>query len=252
MAAQQGAARLDRRDAGPYRRLHLRQPREPHLRRDDGRHGRPGPRPDHDERDLGRPRELAGAGRAARLRRARRPARRRLCPHGLPADLHLLALPARQRARGRRGRRLGGVERRHLRQQRARRPARRSTRTSSTSASRSPGGRRSRASTSTTGRKAHAGLDVELPEGADDAFWPLLGYLAGLASPDRIPLLRGLAGGSARARRPQGALRRLRHDLGRADAARRRRHARGGRRARRPTPTAWRRPGRAEPRLASS
>ncbi|MDR0810616.1 MAG: aconitase family protein [Gemmobacter sp.] len=36
-------------------------------------------------------------------------------------------------------------------------------------------------------------LDVDLPEGVDDAFWPLVGYLAGKASPDRIPLLRGLA-----------------------------------------------------------
>ena len=36
-------------------------------------------------------------------------------------------------------------------------------------------------------------LDFDLPEGADDAVWPLVGYLAGLASPDRIPLLRGLA-----------------------------------------------------------
>ncbi|NHF74588.1 cis-3-hydroxy-L-proline dehydratase [Paracoccus xiamenensis] len=36
-------------------------------------------------------------------------------------------------------------------------------------------------------------LDFDLPEGADDAIWPLVGYLAGLASPDRIPLLHGLA-----------------------------------------------------------
>jgi cis-L-3-hydroxyproline dehydratase len=42
-------------------------------------------------------------------------------------------------------------------------------------------------------RKARRIIDVELPEGADDAFWPLLGYLAGRASPDRIPLLCGLA-----------------------------------------------------------
>lgn len=44
------------------------------------------------------------------------------------------------------------------------------------------------------GRKARRILDVELPAGADDAFWPLLGYVAGMASPDRVPLLRGLAG----------------------------------------------------------
>ncbi|WP_349960827.1 aconitase X [Rhizobium sp. ZPR3] len=44
-------------------------------------------------------------------------------------------------------------------------------------------------------RKATRILDVKLPEGRDDAFWPLVGYLAGKASPDRIPLLRGLAAG---------------------------------------------------------
>ncbi|MGG6897272.1 aconitase X [Rhizobium sp. BR 315] len=44
-------------------------------------------------------------------------------------------------------------------------------------------------------RKAARILDVELPENRDDAFWPLIGYLAGKASPDRIPLLRGLAAG---------------------------------------------------------
>ncbi|HEV7318765.1 MAG TPA: aconitase X [Ensifer sp.] len=42
-------------------------------------------------------------------------------------------------------------------------------------------------------RKAARIIDVELPEAIDDAFWPLIGYLAGKASPDRIPLLRGLA-----------------------------------------------------------
>ncbi|WBU62171.1 cis-3-hydroxy-L-proline dehydratase [Paracoccus albus] len=36
-------------------------------------------------------------------------------------------------------------------------------------------------------------LDFEVPPGADDSFWPLAGYQAGLKSPDRIPLLRGLA-----------------------------------------------------------
>lgn len=44
------------------------------------------------------------------------------------------------------------------------------------------------------GRRAQRVLDVVLPDGADDAIWPLLGYAAGLKSPDRIPLLRGLAG----------------------------------------------------------
>jgi predicted aconitase/predicted aconitase with swiveling domain len=42
-------------------------------------------------------------------------------------------------------------------------------------------------------RQARRLLDVGLPEGIDDAFWPLVGWLAGRASPDRIPLLRGLA-----------------------------------------------------------
>lgn len=36
-------------------------------------------------------------------------------------------------------------------------------------------------------------LDFDPPEGTDDSFWPLVGYIAGLKSPDRIPLLRGLA-----------------------------------------------------------
>ena len=44
-------------------------------------------------------------------------------------------------------------------------------------------------------RKAQRIIDVDLPEGIDDGFWPLVGYLAGQRSPDRIPLLRGLAEG---------------------------------------------------------
>ena len=44
-------------------------------------------------------------------------------------------------------------------------------------------------------RKARRVIDVELPAGVDDAFWPLVGYLAGQVAPDRIPLLRGLAPG---------------------------------------------------------
>ncbi|CAN7285965.1 aconitase X [Rhizobium sp. LjRoot30] len=35
-------------------------------------------------------------------------------------------------------------------------------------------------------------IRIDVPEAVDDAFWPLIGYLAGKASPDRIPLLRGL------------------------------------------------------------
>lgn len=42
-------------------------------------------------------------------------------------------------------------------------------------------------------RQARRILDIDLPNAIDDAFWPLIGYLAGKASPDRIPLLRGLA-----------------------------------------------------------
>lgn len=42
-------------------------------------------------------------------------------------------------------------------------------------------------------RQARRILDVDLPEAIDDAFWPLIGWLAGKAAPDRIPLLRGLA-----------------------------------------------------------
>ncbi|WP_128254322.1 aconitase X [Falsirhodobacter deserti] len=35
-------------------------------------------------------------------------------------------------------------------------------------------------------------LKVDLPSGADDAVWPLIGYVAGLRAPDRIPLLTGI------------------------------------------------------------
>jgi cis-L-3-hydroxyproline dehydratase len=44
-------------------------------------------------------------------------------------------------------------------------------------------------------RKARRIIEVELPEGVDDGFWPLVGYLAGQRAPDRIPLLRGLSSG---------------------------------------------------------
>lgn len=43
----------------------------------------------------------------------------------------------------------------------------------------------------TKNRRPSRILDVELTHD-DDAFWPLLGYVAGLKSPDRIPLLRGI------------------------------------------------------------
>jgi predicted aconitase/predicted aconitase with swiveling domain len=42
-------------------------------------------------------------------------------------------------------------------------------------------------------RQARRIIDVDLPQDPEDAFWPLVGYLAGKVSPDRIPLLRGLA-----------------------------------------------------------
>lgn len=57
-----------------------------------------------------------------------------------------------------------------------------------------------------TGRAPHSGvylrdnraprriIEVERPDGADDAFWPMLGWLVGDAAPDRIPLIRGLEG----------------------------------------------------------
>ena len=35
-------------------------------------------------------------------------------------------------------------------------------------------------------------IEVTKPAEADDAFWPMLGWLAGQAAPDRIPLIRGL------------------------------------------------------------
>lgn len=38
-------------------------------------------------------------------------------------------------------------------------------------------------------------IDVSLPANIDDAFWPLVGYLAGKAAPDCIPVLRGLSEG---------------------------------------------------------
>ncbi|WID94977.1 aconitase X [Bosea vestrisii] len=43
------------------------------------------------------------------------------------------------------------------------------------------------------GRRARRVVRVDLPDGADASAWPLIGYLAGLASPDRIPLIKGLA-----------------------------------------------------------
>ncbi len=42
-------------------------------------------------------------------------------------------------------------------------------------------------------RKAERIVEIEVPDIIDDSFWPLIGYLAGKAAPDRIPLLKGLA-----------------------------------------------------------
>lgn len=41
-------------------------------------------------------------------------------------------------------------------------------------------------------RRADLIIDVELPDGNDDAVWPLLGWLVGQLAPGQIPLLRGL------------------------------------------------------------
>ena len=41
-------------------------------------------------------------------------------------------------------------------------------------------------------RAARRVIEIDLPPGHDDALWPMLGYLAGRLSPDRIPLLTGL------------------------------------------------------------
>jgi hypothetical protein len=43
-------------------------------------------------------------------------------------------------------------------------------------------------------RRPRLRIDVERPAGADDSFWPLLGYLVGEAAPNAIPLLAGLEG----------------------------------------------------------
>ena len=41
-------------------------------------------------------------------------------------------------------------------------------------------------------RRAGIVLEVDCPVGHDDALWPLLGWVAGSMSPDRVPLLTGL------------------------------------------------------------
>lgn len=42
------------------------------------------------------------------------------------------------------------------------------------------------------GRLARVEIRVDAPQGLDDLFWPLLGWLAGRHAPDRIPLVTGL------------------------------------------------------------
>jgi predicted aconitase len=44
----------------------------------------------------------------------------------------------------------------------------------------------------TSNRAPRRIIQVARPDDADDAFWPMLGWLVGQCSPDRIPLLRGL------------------------------------------------------------
>ena len=41
-------------------------------------------------------------------------------------------------------------------------------------------------------RRPRMVIEVELPRDHDDAFWPLLGWVAGRLAPDRVPLLTGL------------------------------------------------------------
>ena len=41
-------------------------------------------------------------------------------------------------------------------------------------------------------RRPRIVVDVDLPEGYDDAFWPLIGWIAGRLAPDRVPVLTGL------------------------------------------------------------
>lgn len=45
-------------------------------------------------------------------------------------------------------------------------------------------------------RRARLVIDIDLPDGADAALWPLIGYLAGHAARDRVPLLCGLSAGN--------------------------------------------------------
>ncbi len=47
------------------------------------------------------------------------------------------------------------------------------------------------------GRRATLALEVEMPPGADDAFWPLLGYCCGSVCGTEIPLILGLEGSGA-------------------------------------------------------
>ncbi len=47
------------------------------------------------------------------------------------------------------------------------------------------------------GRRATLALDVEMPAGIDDSFWPLLGYCCGSVCGSEIPLIRGLEASAA-------------------------------------------------------
>ena len=100
-------------------------------------------------------------------------------------------------------------------------------RTSSTSASRSPGGRPLAGVYLDENRKARRVIDVERPDGADDPSGRSSAISRASPRPTASPSCAGFAR-VALARRSQGALRGLRNDLGRADAAYRGGDARGG------------------------
>ena len=44
----------------------------------------------------------------------------------------------------------------------------------------------------TENRRPQIVIDVDAPQGHDDALWPLIGWIAGRLAPDRVPLLTGL------------------------------------------------------------
>src|SRR3989338_3165504 len=107
---QSGCNAACRCDAGPYRRLHLCQPCQSDLCRQDGQSWRASSSADNNERDLGRSCQLARARCAAAVWRTGAAACGCLCVDGVPADLYLLALPSRHRPQGWRGDCMGGIQ----------------------------------------------------------------------------------------------------------------------------------------------